>query len=78
MTDKYTHCMNCNPGHSHPHHQHDPHRHIDNGKGFMEDCPGGRMDREKMRVMFAAIMPKVVITMVMVMVVLMVVTIHDY
>ena len=29
-------------------------------KGFMEDCPDGRMDREKMRVMFAAIMPKVV------------------
>ena len=28
-------------------------------KGFMEDCPDGRMDREKMRVMFAAIMPKV-------------------
>ena len=38
----------------------------------MEDCPGGRMDREKMRVMFAAIMPKVVIRMVMV------VMIHDY
>ena len=28
-------------------------------KGFMEDCPDGRMDREKMKIMFAAIMPKV-------------------
>ena len=26
----------------------------------MEDCPDGRMDREKMKVMFAAVMPKVV------------------
>ena len=25
----------------------------------MEDCPDGRMDREKMKIMFAAIMPKV-------------------
>ena len=29
-------------------------------KGFMEDCPSGRMDREKMRRLFIAIMPKVV------------------
>jgi len=27
-------------------------------KGFMEDCPDGRMDREKMKQMFNSIMPK--------------------
>ena len=44
---------------------------INNGKGFLADCPDGRMDRDKMRVMFAAIMPKVVGGMVMVMVIMM-------
>jgi len=29
-------------------------------KGFMEDCPDGRMDREKMKQMFHSIMPKVI------------------
>ena len=28
-------------------------------QGFVADCPDGRMDREKMRVMFKAIMPEV-------------------
>ena len=27
-------------------------------QGFMADCPDGRMDREKMKVMFKAIMPE--------------------
>ena len=38
----------------------------------MEDCPDGRMDREKMKVMFAAVMPQVShMLMVMVMMTMM-------
>ena len=28
-------------------------------RGFMSDCPDGRMDRDKMKVMFKALMPQV-------------------